>query len=57
MLLPDHKEDTLQVFILLLAPSLTLLAQKISVKTSGAWLRRIVLSVSVMALVVEFECY
>ena len=43
------------VFILLLAPSLTLLAQKISVKTSGAWLRRIVLSVSVMALVLNLS--
>lgn len=41
------------VFILLLAPSLTLLAQKISVKMSGAWLRRIVLSVSAMALVLN----
>ena len=44
------------VFILLLAPSLTLLAQKVSVKTSGAWLRRIVLSVS-HGTCVEFECY
>ena len=38
------------VFLLLLAPILTLLAQKISVKSSGTWLRRIVLFVSVMAL-------
>ncbi|KSU04689.1 hypothetical protein Li1_1939 [Lactococcus lactis subsp. lactis] len=38
------------VFILLLAPILTLLAQKISVKSTGSWLRRIVLFVSLMAL-------
>ena len=38
------------VFLLLLAPILTLVAQKISVKSSGTWLRRIVLFVSVMAL-------
>lgn len=38
------------VFILLLAPILTLLAQKISVKSTGSWLRRILLFVSLMAL-------
>ena len=50
------------VFILLLAPILTLLAQKISVKLTGSWLRRIILFVSLMALalnlgVTTLRCY
>lgn len=43
------------VFLLLLAPIFTLLAQKITVKTTGNWLNRTVILVTVLALVLNLS--